>query len=155
MPIINKSALCDFPCLNPCTKFRRNLVNSFRHMEIRPHCALVLCTASKEYKSHARNSYLWSTGKCSNLPLLCNYPEIGLQKTRNVRKLNPSSKPVFRKRFSPAAHPNLSDTWRHTTKFHLTKRGYETMYGHKYVSTYKSLSYRNAGILKQNITHVE
>jgi hypothetical protein len=42
---------------------------------------------------------------------------------------------VFHKLFSTAAHPNLSKTWRHTTKFHLIIRGYEilqaiTMYLH-------------------------
>jgi hypothetical protein len=62
--------------------------------------------------------------------------------------------PLFRNPFSPAVHPNLSDTWRHTTKFRLTKRGYETIHGHKYLSTYKYLPCKNAGIWKRNITHV-
>jgi hypothetical protein len=58
--------------------------------------------------------------------------------------------------FSSSARPNLlKNTWRHTTKFRLMKRGYETIHGHKYVSTYKHLPYKNAGIWKQNITHVE
>jgi hypothetical protein len=35
------------------------------------------------------------------------------------------------------------------------KGGYETIQGHKYVSTYKSLPSKNADIGKQNITHVE
>jgi hypothetical protein len=57
--------------------------------------------------------------------------------------------------FSPTAHPNLSDTWQHTTKFRFTKSGYETICGHKYVSTYKFLPYKNAGIWKQKITYFE
>jgi hypothetical protein len=40
---------------------------------------------------------------------------------------------VLRNLFSPAAHLNLSkDTWRHTTRFRLTKRGFKTIHGHKY-----------------------
>jgi hypothetical protein len=36
----------------------------------------------------------------------------------------------------------------------LTKRGYETVHDHKYVFTCKSIPHKNAGIWKQNITHV-
>jgi hypothetical protein len=47
---------------------------------------------------------------------------------------------VFHNLFPPAAHPNFS-------KIHgLMKRWYETILGDKYVSTYKSLPYKNAGI---------
>jgi hypothetical protein len=56
------------------------------------------------------------------------------------------SKPVFRKFLLPAAHPILSKTRRHTAKFRLTERVYEIIHGHKYVSAYKYLPYKNAGI---------
>jgi hypothetical protein len=48
--------------------------------------------------------------------------------------------------FSLVAHPNLSDTWWHITKFRLTKRRYKTIHGHKYVSTYKYLPKKNASM---------
>jgi hypothetical protein len=54
---------------------------------------------------------------------------------------------VFRKLPSPAAHPNLSKTHDGTPQnFASQKGGYETIHGHKYVSTYKSLPYKSAGI---------
>jgi hypothetical protein len=66
------------------------------------------------------------------------------------------AKSLFRNLFSPAAHPNLSKTHDVTPKNVASrKRGYETIHGHKYVSTYKYLHYMSAGIWKQNITHVK
>jgi hypothetical protein len=55
------------------------------------------------------------------------------------------STPTCHNLFSPPAQPNLSKTWQHTTKFHLTKRRYETI-GHKYVFAYKFLPYKNADV---------
>jgi hypothetical protein len=52
--------------------------------------------------------------------------------------------------FFARAHPNLSkNTWRHTTNFHLAKKEYETVHGHKYASTYKYLPYKSAPIWKK------
>jgi hypothetical protein len=44
----------------------------------------------------------------------------------------------------------VKDRWWHTTKFCLMKRGYETIHGKKYVSAYKFLPKKKAGIWKQN-----
>jgi hypothetical protein len=59
---------------------------------------------------------------------------------------------MFRNLFFTRGTPwFVKDTWLYTTKFRLAKRGYETFHGHKYVSTYKSLHYKNAGIWRQNL----
>jgi hypothetical protein len=72
-----------------------------------------------------------------------------------VSILNSLTRPVFRNLFSIRGTPwFVKNTWRHATKCRLTKRRYETIHDHKYVSTYKYLPYKNAGIWKQNITHV-
>lgn len=57
---------------------------------------------------------------------------------------------VFLEHSSPAARPNLPMT----AEVRLMKKGYKTKHCHKYVFTYKSLSYNFAGTRKQNITHV-
>jgi hypothetical protein len=63
-----------------------------------------------------------------------------------------SSVSVYRNLSSFAAHLNLSNAWPHTTRCRLTKRAYETILYHTYVSTYKFLSCKNAGVWKRNIT---
>lgn len=50
-----------------------------------------------------------------------------------VNELHLQNQPVSLDLFSPVALPSLSDTRRHATKFRRTKRGYETINGHKYV----------------------
>jgi hypothetical protein len=60
-------------------------------------------------------------------------------------------RPVFRNLFLTRDTPwFINDTWRHTTECRLTKKGHETIHGHKY----KYLPYKNAGVWKQNIMHV-
>jgi hypothetical protein len=76
-----------------------------------------------------------------------------IEKTLKLRDLNSNIKFGWHSlnwcsaTFSPAAHPNLSDTWWHTTtKFRLTKGRYETIHGHRYASTYIYLPCNTAGI---------
>jgi hypothetical protein len=61
-------------------------------------------------------------------------------------------KPIFCNLLSSVAHPNLLDTWWQTTNCRLTKRGHKTIHGHKYVSTYKHLSYKNRHMKTKHYT---
>jgi hypothetical protein len=57
-----------------------------------------------------------------------------------------SSRTVFHNLFSPAAYHNLSKTHDSTSQNSASQEGGKKLCGHKYVSTYKSLPYKNAGI---------
>lgn len=62
------------------------------------------------------------------------------------------SKAVFHNLSSLAAHPNLSDTRRHTTEFRLAEKEYESTRGHRCLCTYNPCPVRLQ--LYENITHV-
>jgi hypothetical protein len=54
-------------------------------------------------------------------------------------------RPVFRDLFSPAAHPDLSKRHDGTPQNVASRKGGTKLHGHKYISTYKYLFYKDAG----------
>jgi hypothetical protein len=61
------------------------------------------------------------------------------------------SKTVFLNLFSPTAHPNLLKTHGGKVQNVATEQGYNIVNSYKYVPTYKYVSYKKAGVLKQYV----